>query len=177
MRKILAFIWDTLKIVIISLAIIIPVRYYLVQPFFVRGASMRPNFDNGQYLVIDEISYRFESPKRGEVIVFRYPLDPSQFYIKRIIGLPNETVEVKGGRVFVYSESGQRILLDESFYLPQDIITPGNFKIELGPDQYFVLGDNRRASSDSRNWGALEKKFIVGRVWLRIWPFDIAKVF
>src|SRR3989338_5283921 len=93
--EVLAFIWETAKIIIISLAIIIPIRYYLVQPFFVKGASMEENFHDGDYLLIDEISYRLEVPRRGDVIVFRYPENQTQFYIKRIIGLPGETVEIK----------------------------------------------------------------------------------
>src|SRR3989338_3846297 len=93
--EVLAFVWETIKVVVISLAIILPIRYYLVQPFFVKGASMEPNFEDGDYLLVNEISYRFSMPERGDVIVFRYPLDPSQFFIKRIIGLPDETIEVK----------------------------------------------------------------------------------
>lgn len=178
MKKLFIFIWETFKIVIISLAIIIPVRYYLIQPFFVRGASMEPNFDNGEYLVINEIGYRFEEPKRGEVVVFKYPLDPSQYYIKRIIGLPEETVEVKNNQVAIYNlEFPQGIVLDESSYLSKGAITWGNIKVTLGNDEYFVLGDNRSASSDSRQWGALHKENIIGRVWLRAWPLNEAEVF
>jgi signal peptidase I len=178
MKKFLIFIWEIAKIVIISLAIIIPIRYYLIQPFFVRGASMEPNFDNGQYLVIDEISYRFEEPARGEVVVFKYPLDPSQYYIKRIIGLPGETVEIKDGQVFIYNqEFPQGMVLDESAYLPEGKITRGELRVKLNQGEYFVLGDNRQASSDSRQWGALSREYIIGRVWLRAWPFDAARVY
>jgi len=178
MKKIFVFIWETFKIVIISLTIIIPVRYYLIQPFFVRGASMEPNFDNGEYLVINEIGYRFEEPKRGEVVVFKYPLDPSQYYIKRIIGLPKETVEIKNNQVIIYNlQYPQGIVLDESSYIQKGVITWGNIKATLGKDEYFVLGDNRSASSDSRQWGALHKKNIIGRVWVRAWPLNEAEVF
>lgn len=178
MKKVLIFIWEVVKIVVISLAIIIPIRYYLIQPFFVRGASMEPNFDSGQYLVINEIGYRFEDPARGQVIVFKYPVDPSQYYIKRIIGLPNEVIEIKDGQVLIYNQEfpeGQ--ILDESNYLPQDKITPGIIHLKLEEDEYFVLGDNRGASSDSRQWGVLPRDNIIGRVWLRAWPFETAKVF
>lgn len=178
MKKLFIFVWEIVKIVVISLAIIIPVRYYLVQPFFVRGASMEPNFDNGQYLVINEISYRFEDPVRGEVIVFKYPADPSQYYIKRIIGLPDEVVEIKDGKVTIYNqEFPQGKVLDESAYLPEQIITHGQIHLKLGEDEYFVLGDNRQASSDSRQWGVLPGDNVIGRVWLRAWPFDTAKIF
>lgn len=166
------FTWEILKIVIISLAIIIPIRYFLIQPFFVNGASMDPNFLDGDYLIIDEISYRFNEPQRGDVIVFRYPLDTSQFFIKRIIGLPNEIVKVEDGKVIIFNEevSDQGIILDESIYL-QDSYTPGSLEISLGGSEYFVLGDNRRASSDSRKWGSLDKRYIIGRAWVRAWPF------
>lgn len=169
----LNFVWEVLKIVIIALAIIIPIRYFLIQPFFVKGASMDPNFWDGDYLIIDEISYRFNEPQREDVIVFRYPLDPSQFFIKRVVGLPGETVKIEDGRVFIYSieTSDERIVLDESAYL-EDSYTPGNLEITLEEDEYFVLGDNRMSSSDSRKWGELDKKYIIGRAWIRAWPVD-----
>ncbi len=171
----LNFTWEILKIVIIALAIIIPIRYFLIQPFFVNGASMDPNFLDGDYLIIDEISYRLNEPKRSDVIIFRYPLDPSQFFIKRVIGLPGETVKIEDGKVFIYSieTSDKRIILDESAYL-EDSYTPGNLEITLEEDEYFVLGDNRMASSDSRKWGELDEKYIIGRAWIRAWPFNRA---
>ncbi len=133
---------------------------------------MEPNFDNGQYLVVNEIGYRFESPERGDVIVFKFPLDPSQFYIKRVIGLPGETVAIKDGQVLINGE-----YLDESVYLPEGTFTPGEMEITLEAGEYFVLGDNRNASSDSRQWGVLPEENIIGQVWLRAWPVNTAKVF
>ncbi len=178
MKKVFVFVWEITKIVVISLAIILPIRYYLIQPFFVRGASMEPNFDDGQYLVINEIGYRFNDPDRGDVIVFKYPLDPSQYYIKRVIGLPGEKIEIKDDLVFIYNlEFPQGKILEESYYLPEGRITRGSLNVKLGDDEYFVLGDNRSASSDSRQWGALPRDNIIGRVWLRAWPFDSAKIF
>lgn len=178
MRKFFIFIWEIIKIVVISLLIVVPIRYFLIQPFFVRGASMEPNFDDGQYLIIDEISYRFQSPERGEVIVFKYPQDPSQYYIKRIIGLPSETVEITSGYVIIYNQQNpQGKILDESQYLKSGQKTFGDIKITLAEDEYFVLGDNRSASHDSRRWGALKKDYIIGRTWIRAWPPDKAEVF
>lgn len=173
----LNFTWEILKIVIISLAIIVPIRYFLIQPFFVNGASMEPNYLDGDYLIIDEISYRFNEPERGDVIVFRYPLDPSQFFIKRIVGLPSETIEIKEGRITIYVEevSKEEIILDESEYL-MNSNTPGNLEITLGVNEYFVLGDNRRASSDSRKWGGLDEKYITGRAWIRAWPINRVEI-
>lgn len=169
-REVVEFTWEILKIVIISLAIIVPIRYFLIQPFFVNGASMEPNFQNGDYLIVDEISYRFDAPERGDVVIFRYPLDPSQFFIKRVIGLPGENIKVEDGKVFINGK-----VLDESKYL-QNIDTAGSIEVELAENEYFVLGDNRQASSDSRKWGEVDKKFIIGRAWLRAWPFNRAGV-
>lgn len=177
MRAIFSFIWEIIKVVVISLLIVIPIRYFVIQPFFVKGMSMEPAFDDGQYLIVDEISYRFASPQRGEVVVFRYPNDPSQYYIKRIIGLPGETVEVVGGGVIVYNEENPAGLTLAEKYLPNELKTIGSMKISLNEEEYFVLGDNREASSDSRRWGPLDKNYIIGRVWLRIWPFNTMDVF
>jgi signal peptidase I len=163
--------------VVICLAIIVPVRFFLIQPFFVRGESMEPNFSDKEYLIIDEISYRFNDPKRGEVVVFRFPGDPSQYYIKRIIGLPGETVEVTDDRVIIYNDEHERGVEIEEYYINGDQRTPGNIKTELGEDEYFVMGDNRAASSDSRVWGELPESHIIGKVWLRAFPIGKARAF
>ena len=167
---VLAFVWETIKVVVISLAIILPIRYYLVQPFFVKGASMEPNFEDGDYLLVDELSYRFSSPERGDVIIFRYPNDPSQFFIKRIIGLPSETVEIKDNAVKIYNKDiPEGFVLDES-YLASEQKTLGNTVVRIDDNEYFVLGDNRLQSSDSRRWGMVNKSLITGRAFLRPWP-------
>jgi len=170
MKSFFLFIWEITKIVVIALLIVVPIRYFLFQPFFVRGQSMEPNFEDGNYLIVDELSFRLRDPQRGEVIVFKYPNNPSQRYIKRIIGLPGETIEVKDAKVVVFNQEGGRIL-GESEYLSPAIQTPGDIQISLAENEYFVLGDNRYASSDSRRWGALPREDIVGRVVLRAWPF------
>jgi len=174
MRNFFAFVFEVVKVVVISLAIIIPVRYFLIQPFYVKGASMEPSFYDHEYLIIDEITYRFRGPERGEIIVFKYPKDPSQYYIKRIVGLPGEKVEIKDGGVYVYTaDSGRRVKLDES-YLSEGLDTLASKEeiVELGKDEYFVLGDNRSHSKDSRSFGAVKDSFIVGRVLFRGWPFN-----
>jgi len=168
--EILAFVWETIKVVVVSLAIILPIRYYLVQPFFVKGASMEPNFEDGDYLLVDELSYRFSVPERGDVIIFRYPQDPSQFFIKRIIGLPNETVEIKDNQIKIYNkERLEGFVLDES-YLAFEQKTVGNSVTKTDDNEYFVLGDNRFQSSDSRRWGSVNKSLITGKAFLRPWP-------
>jgi len=169
MKPFLLFVWEVTKIVILALLIVIPIRYFIFQPFFVRGQSMEPNFEDGEYLIIDEISYRFRDPLRGEVVVFKYPNDPSQRYIKRIIGLPGETVQIGDGKVVIYTENSGMVL-DESDYLPSSIFTSGSLQMTLGENEYFVLGDNRAVSADSRRWGTLPENDIIGKVWVRAWP-------
>jgi signal peptidase I len=170
MRNFFAFTWEILKIVIIALLIVVPIRYFVFQPFFVRGQSMEPNFENGDYLIVDEISYRFGSPQRGEVVVFKYPQNPSLRYIKRIVGLPGETIAIEAGSVVIFNEKGSQIL-DESDYFPFSVpLTPGDVRVSLDENEYFVLGDNRVSSADSRRWGPLDKENIVGRVLFRTWP-------
>ncbi|MCK4520656.1 signal peptidase I [Candidatus Parcubacteria bacterium] len=165
----LSFIWEISKIVIIALLIVIPIRYFIFQPFFVKGQSMEPNFHNGDYLIVDELSYRFSAPERGEVIVFNYPNNPSQRYIKRIIGLPEETIKIEDKKVNILSNDYE-FILNESMYLSEFVQTPGNITVSLGENEYFVLGDNRDASFDSRKWGVLPEEDIIGRVIFRAWP-------
>ncbi len=170
MKNFFAFIWEITKIVVIALLIVIPIRYFLFQPFFVKGQSMEPNFENGDYLLIDELSYHLRSPERGEVIVFKYPQNLTQRYIKRIIGLPGETVKIDNNNIIIFNQQGGQIL-SETDYLSPGIPTPGEIQITLGENDYFVLGDNRTASSDSRRWGAVPREDIIGRVIIRAWPF------
>lgn len=172
------FIWETLKVIIISLLIIVPIRYFLIQPFYVKGASMEPNFFDHEYLIIDEISYRFKEPQRGEVIVFHYPKDPSQFFIKRVIGLPGETIKLHDGQITIINqERPQGFVLDETTYLEKETRTRGELEIKLKPDEYFVLGDNRSSSLDSRIFGPIKRKNIIGRTWIRGWPFNRITIF
>ena len=177
LKSVFKFSWDVMKVAIIALVLAGLVRYFLVQPFFVEGASMEPNFENGEYLLIDELSYYFRPVERGEVVVFHYPLDTSKYYIKRVIGLPEETVEIKNSQVTIYNdEYPNGFTLNES-YLPKSLITDGQIKEKLRKDEYFVLGDNRSVSHDSRRWGVLPKNDVVGRVWIRAWPFSRAAIF
>lgn len=170
-RALKAIFWETAEIVLVALAIILPIRFFLVQPFFVRGQSMEPTFSDGDYLVIDEISYRFRQPQRGEVVVFKFPGKTQDFYIKRIIGLPGETVEIRAGKVRIYNQDHPSGFTLNEPYLSSNLQRDENMRpVRLGEDEYFVLGDNRRASYDSRRWGTLKKDHIIGRVWIRPWP-------
>jgi len=176
LKKAIVFVVEVAKIAIIAAVIVIPIRYYLFQPFFVRGQSMDPNFENGDYLIIDEISYRLREPARGEVIVFKFPHDTSQRFIKRIIGLPGETIEVKDGQIKIYKNGSEVEILNESEYL-NNLMTLGNVKIELSESEYFVMGDNRDFSYDSRRFGAVEENYIIGKVVFRAWPFESVSLF
>lgn len=169
----LSVVKEVFSIVIISLIIVIPIRYFLVQPFVVKGQSMEPNFSNRQYLVINELDYRLHFPKRLDVIVFKYPKNPSEYYIKRVIGLPGEKVEIKSGKIIIYNtDNPEGTVLDESEYLPPGTLTRPDMTIQLSTDEYFVMGDNRDESSDSRFWGTLPGELIIGKVWVRAFPFD-----
>lgn len=167
-------VFEVLRLVIVAAAIAFPIRYFIAQPFIVRGASMEPNFADGQYLIINELSYYLRPPARGEVVVFHYPLDPHEYFIKRVIGLPGEGVEVDGTSVTITNaEYPTGFTLSEP-YLPAGRASLHRRSFTLGPDQYVVLGDNRPASSDSTSWGALERRFITGYVILRAWPPSVA---
>lgn len=179
------FLWDFLKIILVALVIIVPIRYFVFQPFIVSGSSMEPNFQNGQYLIIDEMSYHFAAPQRGQVVVLHYPKDPKQYFIKRIIGLPGEKVEIDNGRVIIFNAAHpDGVTLDESYLpsqnltYPHDISVVGGQKIlTLGMDQYFMLGDNRLASSDSRDWGILPRSEMVGKALIRVLPISVFRLF
>jgi signal peptidase I len=175
-KKYLSFSFEIFKIAVIALAIVLPIRYFLFQPFIVKGESMSPSFESGDYLIVDEISYRISEPQRGDVVVFKYPKNTTQRFIKRIIGLPGETVVIKSGNVTVVKKTGEEVILDEQ-YLPEDLKTYGDTSTTLKADEYFVLGDNRMYSYDSRSWGIVPKANIIGKAFLRLYPIDeLAKI-
>lgn len=165
------FFAEIFKFSLIALLIVVPFRVFIAQPFIVSGASMSPTFESGEYLIVDQLSYRLEDPKRGDVVIFRFPQDPSKFFIKRIIGLPEETVEIRGASIVVKNGSGVEMALEEPYVETgnkrDDFIT-----VILSEGEYFVLGDNRKASSDSRAWGPVEDSLIVGRAFLRLFPIQ-----
>jgi signal peptidase I len=167
--------WELARFVIIAIAIVVPVRLFIAQPFIVSGSSMVPTFHDKNYLIVDEISYRINDPERGDVVIFRYPKDPKKYFIKRIIGLPNETVDVDNGAITITSDAHKDgFVLDQPYVEHQAL---GKTRFELKDGEYFVMGDNRNASSDSRFWGALPRENIVGRAWLRLWPIKDIDVF
>ncbi|MEI6296085.1 MAG: signal peptidase I [bacterium] len=172
--------WDFFKEItrftVLSLIIVLPIRFYIAQPFLVSGSSMDPTFADGQYLIIDEISYYFNTPARDEVVVFRYPKNPSKYFIKRIIGLPGETLIVKDNQVTIKNkENDEGFILNEKYVKNLDF-QKRDIEVKLGDSEYFVMGDNRGASSDSRDWGPVSKNLITGRVLLRLLPISKAEV-
>ncbi|NTW27378.1 MAG: signal peptidase I [Candidatus Moranbacteria bacterium] len=188
-----SFLWEVVKVFFWALIIIVPIRVFLFQPFFVQGASMEPNFKDGDYLIINELGYKktvadfegfhlftvnsFKELSRGDVVVFRYPRDPKQFFIKRVIGLPGEQVKVEAGKVTIYNnQNPEGLLLDEHVYLPAGLITSGAVTVTMKSGEYFVLGDNRQFSHDSRAWGVLPEEDVVGKVLVRAWPFSQAEI-
>lgn len=166
---------DILQLAFIIIFIIIPFRIFIAQPFIVNGTSMQPGFQDKDYLIVDQVTYRFQEPERGDVIVFRYPNNPSVHYIKRIIGLPGETVTVKDQEVYIeQAGSSEKIQLEEPYI---ESFRPENSRTTLLDDQYYVMGDNRLVSSDSRVWGPLDEKYITGRALVRLLPFNNINLF
>jgi signal peptidase I len=166
---------DLFVLALLIVIVVIPIRVFIVSPFVVDGESMHPTFANLDYLIVDEIVYDLERPRRGDVVVFRYPKNPSIFYIKRIIGLPGETVSINRGTVTITTASGEPASLAEPYVVNEDATYTKSVTLSLG--QYFVLGDNRPNSSDSRTWGPLPAKDIIGRVDARLLPLSLAALF
>ncbi|OGY51260.1 MAG: signal peptidase I [Candidatus Buchananbacteria bacterium RIFCSPHIGHO2_02_FULL_45_11b] len=166
------FAWEIAKVVVISLAIIVPVRYFLIKPFYVLGASMEPNFYNHEYLIINEISYYFSEPKRGDTVVVKDPFDPRQYFIKRVVGLPGEEIRISAGQVYIHGQNnpGGEVLAED--YLAPGTKTLGEVFVKIKAGEYYLLGDNRSASLDSRMFGPVKRDQIIGKTLLRGWPLS-----
>lgn len=160
---------EIVRFSIIAILIVIPIRMFVAQPFIVSGSSMDDTFHTGEYLIIDQVSYHFEKPSRGDVIVFRYPRDPSKFFIKRVIGVPGDTISIENAVVSITNEANpDGFTVDEPYIKSMQATDP--FSEKLGDREYFVMGDNRDKSSDSRSWGVLQEERIVGRAFVRLFP-------
>ncbi|MFO0718793.1 MAG: signal peptidase I [Candidatus Paceibacterota bacterium] len=171
-KKQSGFFMEIVKFTTIAVIIVVPFRLFIAQPFVVNGASMDPTFDTGEYLIVDQVTYKFEAPERGSVVIFKYPKDTTKFFIKRIIGLPGETVEISGTKVKIKNnEHPDGIILDEPYvainHEKQDSMT-----VTLKNNEYFVMGDNRSGSSDSRMWGPVNENLITGRPFVRLLPLQ-----
>lgn len=162
--------WELVRFAVLAILIVLPIRIFIAQPFIVSGASMYPTFHDSEYLIIDEISYILGEPKRNDVVVFKYPKDTTKFFIKRIIGLPGETVDINGEEVTITNaENKDGFKLDQP-YVENKSNTTGHYVLE--EDEYFVMGDNRSASSDSRYWGPVKENLLVGRALVRLLPLS-----
>lgn len=160
---------EIVRFSIIAILIVIPIRMFVAQPFIVSGASMDNTFHNGEYLIVDQVSYYFNNPARGDVVIFRYPRDPSKFFIKRIIGVPGDTVVIEDSTVTVFNDQHpDGFALDEPYI--KSMAPAPKMTETLGDREYFVMGDNRDQSSDSRSWGVLQEERIIGRAFLRLFP-------
>ncbi|MEX2043682.1 MAG: signal peptidase I [Patescibacteria group bacterium] len=174
-ERILHAVWEVAKTIAFIVLVAVVVRAFLIQPFLVVGASMEPNFQNGNYLLVNQLSYTFGSPKRGDVVVFKAPPEPETNYIKRIVGLPGETIRLEDGRFTILNdEQPDGFALGEPYEVEGTRTSSdgGQTSWELGPEEYFVVGDNRLPgkSSDSRSWGPVPEDFMIGKAWLRVYP-------
>ncbi len=177
MKQFFSSVLEIVEITAVAFVAVFLIRSYLVQPFLVSGSSMVPNFSDGDYLLIDEFTYHFRAPERGEVVVFRYPKDESVYFIKRIIGLPGEKVVTKDNKITIFNDTHKDGFAIDEKYLIGTTPVSGNGEFQVPSDSYFVMGDNRAYSFDSRSWGTLPKSDVVGLVQFRLWPPASMKVF
>jgi signal peptidase I len=168
---------EWIQVIVVALVIALPIRYLVAEPFIVNGASMDPTFATSQFLIVDRLTYDFNAPKRGDVIVFEYPNDPSVYYIKRIIVLPGESFSIIHGQVFVANQANPKgFFVDGSFVAPDHESFDDISTTTMDSTHYFVMGDNRAQSSDSRVWGPLDKHFIIGRPIIRLLPLNTLSI-
>ncbi len=165
-----SFVFDLIKLIILAFIIVWPIHRFIFQPFYVSGPSMEPSFYNNEYLIIEKITYYFRQPLRGEVIVFKSPNDPKDHLIKRAVGLPGERVVIEKGKIYIYNNQFPQGLELSEEYLSPGTSTPGQIETDLKENEYFVLGDNRNMSLDSRFFGPINEKDITGRTWFRGFP-------
>lgn len=161
-----AVIWEWIETIGIAIILALLIRAFLFQPFYIPSGSMEPTLTVGDKIIVNKLGNYFKDPERGQVIVFRYPLDTSQDFIKRVIGLPGETVEIRDQIVYI-----DGVPLKED-YLPSDLVYPDFQPLLIPDDSYFMLGDNRNKSQDSRAWGPLPRNLVVGKAIAIFWPMS-----
>lgn len=167
------FLFDIIKLAVIAFLIVWPIHRFVFQPFYVVGPSMEPNFYDQDYLIVSKINYRLNEPARGQVVVFHPPENGKDYLIKRVIGLPGEKILIEKGSIYIVdSQNNRKQKLDESAYLTSGLTTPGKIEVELRENEYYLLGDNRSMSMDSRSFGPVPRERITGLVFLRGWPFS-----
>ena len=170
LKNFLVFFADIFETIIVALAVFLLVYFFLIQPHRVQGDSMLPNFKHGELILTDKISFRIREPQIGDVIVFRAPQDSGKDFIKRIVGLPSETIELSRGQILVNGNAITESYLGTNSQTLSGAFLKEGTKVTIGDGEYFVLGDNRNHSSDSREWGTIKKSEIVGRAFIIYWP-------
>lgn len=171
-KRIVNFFLDFLETIVVALSIFVVVYLFIVQPHEVKGSSMEPNFHNNDYILTDKISLKLHEPNRGDVVIFKAPKNPEVDYIKRVIGLPGEKVKIQNGEVFINDKK-----LNEPYLVDKTNLFPGSFvqegiSIPVPEGKYFVMGDNRSHSSDSREFGPIVNNLIIGKAIFRYWPMN-----
>lgn len=170
LKRIFSFFFDIVETVVLALAIFVVIYLFLFQPHQVKGASMEQNFHDGEYILTDKVSYRLRLPQRGDVVIFKAPRNPELDYIKRIIGLPGEKIKIHAGSIFIDGDKLEENYLPETIVISGGLFLPKDKEVEIPNNSYFVLGDNRSHSSDSREWGPILRNDIIGKAFLRYWP-------
>lgn len=168
-------ILESVKFILTVFIIWLFIRLFIMQPFLVDGASMSPNLETANYLIVDKLSYHFTEPKRGDVVVFKFPQDTGKYFIKRIIAIPGDTIDIENGKARVTDQNGRKFEIEDSFVKFTSPYDTKNLKLEV--DEYFVMGDNREHSYDSRTWGPVNKKYIQGKPFIRLFPFTQITLF
>lgn len=161
-----SFLRETVESILIAAILAVIIRFFIIEPFYIPSGSMEPTLQVNDRIVVSKVSYYFEDPERGDVVVFKYPKDTSRNFVKRLIGKPGETIELKGGNLYINGE-----FVPEG-YLPVDLVYSDYGPVVVPPDNYFMLGDNRNNSEDSRFWGFMNKDLIIGKAIIIYWPID-----
>jgi len=171
------FLGELIILIVLAYFTVRLIHTFVFQPYYVVGPSMEPNFYDQDYLLIDKISYHFSTPERGEIVIVKMPNNQKSLIIKRVIGLPGETVKVLDGKVYIFNDQYPSSARLSEPYLLEGLETKGEIERKLGLNEYFVMGDNRPVSYDGRSFGPIDKSLIVGRTLFRVWPFSHIKFF
>lgn len=176
LRRLSAFFLDIIQVIVFAVAIFLFVYLLILQPHKIKGDSMQPNFPDAEYLLTDKVTYRLEEPKRGDVIVFKAPTGNGDEFIKRILGLPGETISITNGNVYLNGEVLEEPYLSDEIYTSSASFLSEGKEVFVPKESYLVFGDNRPRSSDSRVFGFITKEDITGRAWLVYWPIQSAGI-
>ncbi|MBI1864034.1 signal peptidase I [Candidatus Woesebacteria bacterium] len=169
-KRLGAFFLDILQVIVFAVSIFLFIYLLIMQPHKIKGSSMEPDFHDGEFLLTDKVTYRFGEPKRGDVVVFKAPPDDSDEFIKRIIGIPGDTIDIKGGKVILNGKEISEPYLTSDTFTSSGVFAKEDVPFTVPTDFYFVMGDNREHSFDGRSFGLINKSKITGRAWVIYWP-------